>query len=459
MQIGVQVAALVVCLGTFLPARAARAQQQAPRLPSGEDTEASARVEALEQRVETLSEQLRQKEEQEQGNVSRLSIHGYVDFGFFAPFGNDGAGLIRDVMNRQFPEYNGFMWTFLGDILATPVNSRGEAADLGPSPVIDRYDSIASGGAPGFLVNELNLRLGYQLSDRALLNSSVNFVPRSGRRDFDLGDAVDLDLAEVEYQITDDGNTSLFVGKTLPVFGIEYKERKSDQRFGVTPSLLHRYTSGSQLGIKVRSRLFDEWLVLAAAASNNSSVTEQFHFSSEIDRNLGKTLSGRAAVSLPIGSLIAALASDRLELGVSGLWGPQDRARDDAGHIVFWGLDLQYLGTGYALKAQFMKGNAPGRPEDGAWQLDLRNSGYVELNWQIFPLIGVLARAAVRDAIVTLGATDRIYITNLLQVTGGLRLVLNEYVAIKAEYIHNRELGRIEPIPNDIATSSLVLMY
>ena len=179
------------------------------------------------------------------------------------PRGNGGAGWVRDAGNVQFPEYSNFAWTFLGDILATTVNTRGEVADLGEGPGVNRFDSVNSNGAASFMVNELNLRLGYSLTDQAVVRTSVNFMPRSGD-DFSLGDFMEVDIAELEYVLTDDGNTSLFVGKSLPSFGIEYKERKSDQRFGITPSLVHRYTSGTQLGIKLRSKLLRDWLVLAA---------------------------------------------------------------------------------------------------------------------------------------------------------------------------------------------------
>src|SRR5207237_1149730 len=126
-----------------------------------------------------------------------------------------------------------------------------------------------------------NLRLGYALTERALLRTGINFVPRAGMN-FYSGDFAEVDTAELEYVATDDGKTSFFVGKTLPVFGIEYKERRADQRFGVTPSLLARYTSGSQLGLKFRSKLLNDWLVIAGAITNNSSGTEMFVFSSEI---------------------------------------------------------------------------------------------------------------------------------------------------------------------------------
>jgi hypothetical protein len=422
------------------------------------ESEPPAEVEGvdLQQQIEELRMELRRKEEEQRRNVSRLSVNGYADVGFFAPLGNEGAGWVRDFGNMQFPERDQFAWVFLGDILATTVNTRGEAADLGDAPGIDRFDSINSDGAGGFLVNEVNLRVGYQLAERALLRTSVNFVPRSGRRDFDLGDSTDVDLAELEYVLTDDGNTSFFVGKTLPVFGIEYKERKSDQRFGITPSLIHRYTSGPQLGIKFRTKL--SWLILAAALSNNSSVTEQFHFHTEVDKNWGKTASGRAAVPIPMGGEGSALAGDRLELGGSILYGSQDRATNNKGRTFFWGFDLQYLSADFAVKAQMMKGESDGRPMQGVWGLDLSTSGYLEFDWQIVPQFGMLLRGGLRDAEVTL-AQDRLYLTKSTRWTAGARVVFNPHMVLKLEYLHNREYGGIDQIDNDIATSSLVLHF
>ena len=227
----------------------------APSLPSLQTPEpAPDDPGALEQQLAEMRQRLARAEDAQRNTHSPLQIGGYADLGFFAPRGNGGAGWVRDAGNQQFPQYSGYAWTFLGEILATAINTRGEVADLGEAPGVDRFDSVNSNGAPGFLVNELNLRVGYTLSDAAVLRTSVNFMPRSGQ-DFSLGDFMEVDLAELEYVLTDDGNTSLFVGKSLPSFGIEYKERKSDQRFGITPSLVHRYTSGPQLGVKLRSKL------------------------------------------------------------------------------------------------------------------------------------------------------------------------------------------------------------
>jgi hypothetical protein len=451
---------------TALIAGAGRAQAQAaekddgdaPSLPSLRTPEPPPDDPAMvEQQLAELRERLKRTEDAARNTKSPMTIGGYADLGFFVPRGNGGAGWVRDAGNLQFPEYSRFAWTFLGDILATTVNTRGEAADLGEGPGVNRFDSVNSNGAPSFMVNELNLRLGYTLTDRALVRTSVNFMPRSGD-EFSLGDFMEVDLAELEYLLTDDGNTSLFVGKSLPTFGVEYKERKSDQRFGVTPSLMHRYTSGTQLGIKLRSKLLRDWLVLAAGATNGSSVTEQFHFISEVDQNSGKTLSGRAAISVPVGDLFQAIAGDRLELGASGEWGPQDKAHDNSGAMWFAGLDLQYLGSGYALKAQVMRGAAPGSDSGRAWGLKLRNSGYVEANWQMLARLGVVARAEARDAFVHL-AQERAYLTKQMRVTGGLRFVFSSNVVLKAEYLHNREFGGIREFMNDVFTSSLVLAY
>jgi len=269
---------------------------------------------------------------------------------------------------------------------------------------------------------------------------------------------MDVDLAEMEYLVTDDGKTSVFAGKILPVFGIEYKDRKSDQRFGITPSLIARYTTGSQLGIKIRSKLADDWLILAASVTNNSSTIEMFHFYSEIDKNNSKFLNGRAAVSIPVGRLYR--ADDRLELGVSGEWGGQDRATDSSGKMWLAGLDLQYLSVNFVVKGALMEGRSPGHPDpaDGVWGLHLNPSGYLEVDWQLLARFGIYARLENRDALVTLG-NERIYVTKEWRVTAGFHVVVNPHMVVKAEYLHNDEYGGINEFDNDIATSSLVLFF
>jgi hypothetical protein len=250
----------------------------------------------------------------------------------------------------------------------------------------------------------------------------VNLVPRTGSN-FALGDFLEVDQAQLEWLPFADGRTSVFVGKFESVIGLEYRERKAPFRFGVTPTLLHRYTSGTPIGLKARTKLFDEKLIVAAAVTNGSSTTEQFHLYSETDTNWGKTVSGRVALRLPI--------LGTLELGLSGLWGSQDRARDSAGLLYFLGADLLYTTGTLTVKAQYLQGGQPGKEEDRVYRLDLNTGAYVEVNWMITPALGVLVRGELRDAFVALGS-ERAYVTRSWRAVGGLRYSITEGITLKA---------------------------
>jgi hypothetical protein len=409
-------------------------------------------------RIKDLELKLEQTRSVIAGQKPRITINGYIDGGFFVPQGN-GSGIIRDNANTVFPEYAGkYGWVFMGDILATAVNSRGEVADLGDdvTGAPPRFDSVHSGGAPGFIANEINLTMSSGLGQTALATASVNFMPRSGSN-FSLGDFMEVDLAQIEWMPTRSGRTSIFFGKTDSVIGIEYRERKANQRFGITPTLLARYTTGTALGVKVRSKFGpDDLFVVAAAVTNGSNTTEQFHFYSEIDTNAGKTASGRLSLHPP-------LPVD-LELGVSGAYGSQDIARDSRGIMWFAGVDFTAHIKNVDFKAQVLKGAAPGRPQDGSYGLDLHKAGYAELDWMLTPIFGLEGRAELRDALVWLGDTttdaalNRLYITQSWRGVGGVRLAFSDRVVFKAEYLHNGEYGRVPQIKNDVLTTSLLLI-
>jgi hypothetical protein len=405
-------------------------------------------------RLQELEDRLEQTRELMIKRRPAVSLGGYVDFGFFVPQG-DGSGIMRDSGNQLFPQYGGqYGWVFLGDLLAPAVNTRGEVADLGEAAGAARFDSIHSHGAPGFIANEINLTLSSGITENVLGTVSVNFVPRTGG-DFAIGDFIDLDLAQVEWVLTDSGKTSLFIGKFDSLLGVEYRDRKASNRFGITPSLLARYTTGTALGLKLRSKLGPgDMLVLAAAVTNGSNTQEQFHFFDEIDTNAGKTASGRIAVRLPLGF--------DLELGASGSYGAQDRAMDSGGAMHFVGLDLLAQVGPLDLKAQWLKGTSPGQPVDNVYGLELHGGAYLEANLMITPWLGVLGRGEYRDAFVWLGnpagpdGANRAYLTKSWRATGGIRLVFNERIALKAEYLRNGEYGGIPEIRNDMFTSSLV---
>jgi hypothetical protein len=332
------------------------------------------------------------------------------------------------------------------------VNSRGDVADLGQAPGVDRFDSIHSQGAPSFLVNELSLGIQAGLGDRALFSSSVNFTPRTGK-DFRLGDSFDVDLAQVEWLPTKDGKHSVFVGKVDSVIGIEYKTRKSPQRFGITPTLLARYTTGTAVGLKTRSKLFDDHLIIATAVTNGSFGTEQFHFHNEIDTNSFKTLSGRVAVRFPVPGL-----GGTFEAGPSGQWGVQDGVPDGGGMQWTAGVDAELDTPRFDIKAQWLKAKAPGDQIAEAYSLKLKNGGYVEADVTLTPIFGLLGRAEFRDATVQQGM-ERLYITKNWRACAGVRMIFSPNAILKAEVAHNGEYGGVPSIPDDVVTTSAVMAF
>ena len=435
-------ATVLLAAATGIPARV-RAQGAAEDSEENDDSSAGVVLDnaAFEQR-------LAQSEALIRNNQPTVQVGGYVDFGYFVPQGN-GSGYIEDFGHAFFPQYAGqFGWVFLGDILAPAVNSRGEVADLGPAPGVTRFDSINSRGAPGFIANEVNVTLRSALTPTALVSASINFTPRTGN-DFALGDSFDVDIAQVEWLPTDSQRTSIFAGKMEPVFGIEYRDRKADKRFGITPSLMSRYTMGTALGLKLRTKFgTNDWLVIAIALTNGSNTTEQFHFYDEIDSNRGKTGSARLAIRLPLS----------LEIGASGSAGPQDRSTDTAHWMWFYGFDLLGHWGPVDLKGQWMTGHADGEPSQGVYGLDLNQGGYLELDAMLTSSFGMLGRGEYRDAFVWLG-DQRAYITKSWRATVGLRWVVTTRAVLKAEYLKNGEYGGIPKVANDIFTSSLVMSF
>ena len=436
------VAALVAAVGGGRPARA---QGSPPSLQPPNRLALADEVAAPEE--DLLSAQIRQNEELAARRRPTLNMTGYVDFGFYAVEG-DGSGVRQDV-THAYPIYKGYAWVFPGDLLAPAINSRGEVANLGDLPGVDRYDPIHS-GAPGFIVNELNLRLRASPVPNAIITGSVNFTPRTGSN-FALGDMFDVDLAQLEWLPTESQRTSIFVGKIESVLGIEYRQRKSDQRFGVTPSLIARYTTGPALGVKVRSKFGDsDWLVIAAALTNGSNTTEQFFFYDETARHAWKTGSARLSVRLPL--------PFSMELGASGSYGAQDRTTSDRLRMWFVGVDLMAHAGPIDVLAQWLKGRTPGDVAENAYSLDLHGGGYVEIHAALAPALGLLGRIEYRSADITLPMT-RAYPSRSWRATGGVRWMIDTWAVLKAEYLHNGEYADIPTISDDVFTTSLVLTY
>ena len=434
-------AACATALGT--PARAQEVREETPLQADPDEP-------APPPDLHDLDLRLRRTEELVLNRQPTVTWSGYIDFGFFVPTGN-GAGYVQDFGHAIFPTLGErYGWVFLGDILAPAVNSRGEVADLGDAPGVDRFDSVNSRGKPGFILNEANFALRSALSPAAVITASFNLVPRTGN-DFRLGDFFDLDIAQLEWMPTASQRTSIFVGKTDSVIGIEYRERKAQKRFGITPSLIARYTTGPALGLKVRSKFGpDDLLVVAGAVTNGSNTTEQFHFYDEIDSNAGKTVSGRISLQTP--------TSIKLQVGFSGSWGAQDRSLSSRDAMWFVGPDLILQAGMLELKGQWLKGKSPGNDQELVYGLNLHGGGYLEADVTLGASFGAYLRGEYRSADVW-QSSERYYRTRSWRGTLGARWVLAERAVLKAEYLRNGEYGDLPQVPNDIFTSSLVLSY
>ena len=160
---------------------------------------------------------------------------------------------VRDASHVQHPEWASIPWVFLGDPSAHyPINSQGDSADLGLDRTnIPRYDPIHSHGKPSFIVNMLNLDLVASLGEHLLAEASLSFEPRMGSFG-STGNTINVNLVYLEWKPSTTYDLHLFAGKFESTFGVEYRGRKAPDRFGVTPSLICRYTCGTPTGLKVR---------------------------------------------------------------------------------------------------------------------------------------------------------------------------------------------------------------
>jgi hypothetical protein len=438
------------------PEEPAAAATEGPSLVLPDDTHDEGHEDPI-AKIAELEARLDQMQSLVIGRQPRVIVGGYLDLGSFATEGN-GSGIVRDQGNLYFPQYAGrYGWVFLGDILAPAINSRGDVADLGDATgAPPRNDPIHSGGAPGFIVNEINMKLTAGLGPNAIATASLNFTPRTGSN-FSLGDVFDADIAQLEWMPTRSQKTSIFVGKFDSVLGIEYRNRKSDQRYGITPSLISRYTVGTAIGLKVRSKFGpDDLLVIAGSVTNGSFTQEQFFFYNETDTNVGKTASGRLSLHPPIPL--------DMELGTSGSYGPQDRSPNDAGKMWFWGVDYQLHLRRADLRAEYLRGASPGDPVNQVYGLKLHGGGYVELDGFLASHFGVIGRIEYRDAFIwqgdpsVPGGAARAYLTKGWRATGGVHINFTDRIILKLEYLHNGEYGGIPQIQDDVFTSSLVLI-
>jgi hypothetical protein len=425
----------------------------------------------LEQRLQKAEEKIDQLEDDRSYLEDKLKdllpisgrFSGYVDLGFFGTTGN-GAGTREDLINYYFPQYAGKVpgsWVFMGDPLATAVNSRGEPADTGQSRAVT-FDPIHSGGHPTFMINEVNMQMFAAIGDTAQINTSIGFVPRS--RDVSnpnglfLGDFIDVKLAYGEWRPKIDAfSLTLQAGKFDSVLGYEYRALESPDRIGITPSLICRYTCGHPIGVKARARFFDDLLIANVAVTNGSSFVENFDFSDETDTNDFKTVSGR----------LSSLIAHKVEVGVSGAFGAQDWQPSNSVYQWHTGADIHVEWKDFEATAEIVKGRANGQTSamGEAMGLDCDvaacihyTGGYGFVAYHATNLLIPYARVDYRNAEHENGASF-VYITDEMRGTLGLRMEIGTRVILKMEATKVKELGHVPEFPDDVLTSSLILKY
>src|SRR5687768_9907816 len=154
-----------------LPTPEAAAEATEPEVEEEtEEVDLEAKAAELETKVQDLETRLSASEQSRKSKFP-VKLTGFGDIGLFATQG-DGSGIRRDVGRMMFPEHADIGWVFYGDLLATQINTRGDVADLGELPGVDRADTVNSEGNPTFLVNELNVGVNAGLGPRALFTSS-----------------------------------------------------------------------------------------------------------------------------------------------------------------------------------------------------------------------------------------------------------------------------------------------
>ncbi len=429
---------------------------------AGTGTDYGEEIEDLQSEVEILREDLDFVDDR----VKKLlpikgRLSGYLDFGFFRVAG-DGTGFRSDLDHSVFPEFDGVpgSWVFMGDPLATAVNSRGEPAETGESRALT-YDQIDNGGVSSFIVNAVNVNIFTGIGDDTTLTLMFDIVPRSRDQSnpdgLFFGDYVDAKLAYVEYLApTESFDLSLFAGKFDSVMGREYRIQESPDRITVTPSLICRYLCGHPLGVKARASFFGKSLVLNASITNGSHFWEGFNFADEIDKNELPTAGARLSYRFPW--------LDHLEIGVSGAYGAQDAQTETDVRQWHTGADLFVIAGDFELTVEYVKGKAEGEDDPAeplacaiAPCLDYQGA-YGLAAYRVTNTFIPYARVDWRDATHLAGASFA-YISNLWRVTSGLRAEIGTNLIIKGEYTVNRELGRVPAFPNDVLTTSLIVKY
>jgi hypothetical protein len=396
-----------------------------------------------------------------------LVVTGYVDVGFAKAQG-DGTSYPPNYM----PPIADAPVDYYVDTFAPMVNSRGDvASNLNPpNTMVNGFSprSAGIGGKPSFLLNTADVDLRYSATELpVMVFTRIQLVPRLYGPDVTdgqmAGDYTRLVVEQAFGKITPLKNAELAisVGKFDSVFGIEYLENQANFRVGVTPSLISRYTTGQSVGAKVFYRVqiipASSAVSINVAATNNGTFVEPLQGSS-------RSLSGVPVGSMRLGYELN-LERISLKLGASASYGPRnDQAAGSDAKQTLYGFDVRLVVPTLTLSGEFVhvdQKDAGGQKVTGVAVFPMVTEFYAhglyvqvaeELPLQIAPFrLTIYGRYDRRTAEFE-GFTE----ITVDRITGGVNVGIGENLAVKAEYLANREIVAAPAVDNNVFTSSVV---
>jgi len=388
---------------------------------------------------------------------SPFRISGYVDVGFAKAQGR-GSSFHPD--DTRVPADYG------ADAFAPAVNSRGEVASLDAGGrFVNGFlpYSVDIGGRGSFLLNTASLDLFYEPSSApVLVFARAQFLPRFGQ-----GSGTRLLLQQAFGRVTPFSGRefTITVGRFDSVFGIEYLENEAPLRTGITPSLMARYTTGHQLGAKALYRrqipALESAVSLNVAVTNGSSRVESL-------QTADLSLTGLPYVSARLGYELQLLRL-QVKLGVSGQTGARNDQNDSNVRQTQLGADARLTAGWLSLAGEYVRarddaGTAPGK-HTGTGDFFYASSFAVDGFYGTLALALPVSADALRTATVY-GRYDRRgaefhgfggILTS--RYTVGARLDFWSVLAVKAEYLFNRENAGAPRVDNDVFAASAVYTF
>ncbi len=387
---------------------------------------------------------------------SPLQINGYVDLGFAVA---QGDGTSFPANDTRLPADYGV------DTFAPAINTRGDVAST------DSHGRFTNGflphsmninGTPSFFLSTVDLDVKYApQSVPLLIFTRLQALPR-----FNAGTTTTLLVEQAFVRVIPfkSQELALSAGKFDSVFGVEYQENEANLRTNVTPSLIARYTTGQSLGLKsfYRIQLPALWTALTAnAAMTNGGTLVEALSPPDLSLSGRPVFSGRLGVevNLPVA---------QLKVGGSFMAGPRNDQHGPTVRQRALGADGRVTVRGFSLGAELVWIDQDGGGADksnGLGNEQLVSAFFARGEYLIASYGLSLGEGALRK-LTPYARFERRHAQfegfrpyTVQRITAGARLDLWDELALKAEYLWNRELQGAPPVDNNVFTSSLVFSF